>query len=64
MMTVMGDENGDDSVSVSTYSQKQMSIKIQANWPLGWFSEQLLKNQFSQIAALGYGLTVLSPKAG
>jgi len=27
---MIGDENGDDSVSVSTYSQKRMPIQIQA----------------------------------
>jgi hypothetical protein len=31
MMTMMGDENDDDSVSMSNYSQKRMSIQIQAN---------------------------------
>jgi hypothetical protein len=29
-MVMIIDENGDDSVSVSTYSQKQMPIQIQA----------------------------------
>ncbi len=38
------DENDDDFVFVRTYSQKWMPIRIQANWPLGCFLEQLLKN--------------------
>ncbi len=35
MMTMIGDENEDNSVSMSTYSQKEMPIQIQANRPLG-----------------------------
>jgi hypothetical protein len=29
-MVTIGDENGDDSVSISTYSQKRMPIQIKA----------------------------------
>jgi hypothetical protein len=28
---MIGDENGDDSVSMNIYSQKQMTIQFQAN---------------------------------
>jgi len=38
-MAMIRVENGDDSAPVSTHSQS----KSQANWPLGCFSEQLLK---------------------
>ncbi len=48
------DENDDDFVSVSTYSQKWMPIQIQENRQLDCFLEQLLKNQCLQIDALGY----------
>jgi hypothetical protein len=50
-MVMIGDENGDDFASVSTYSQKRMPIQI-----------QLLKNQSSKIDAIGYRLTVRRPR--
>ncbi len=43
MMTMMGDENDDNFVSMSTSSLKGMPIQIQANGPLGCFSELLLE---------------------
>jgi hypothetical protein len=45
---IIGDENGDDSVSVSTYSQNQMLIKIQAKPTNRLLLSKLLKNQKSK----------------
>ncbi len=42
-MTIIRDENGDDSVSVSTYSQSECQQNSRQNQLVGLFSEQLLK---------------------
>ncbi len=58
MMTIV-EENGDDSVSVSTYSQSECQSKSRQNRPLSFFSDQLLKKINLKIDALGYHLIVL-----
>ncbi len=53
-------KNGDDVFPWALW-HKGNAIQIQANRPLGCFSEQLLENLKLKIDALGYRLTVLHP---
>jgi hypothetical protein len=55
MLTMIGDENNDDFVSLSTSSLKGMPIQIQANRPL-------LENYCSQIDVHGHRLAVIRPR--
>ncbi len=60
---MIGDENGEDSVSVSTYSQSEYQSKSRQNQLLGCFSEQFMKNLKLKIDASRYCLTtVLRPR--
>jgi hypothetical protein len=43
-MTMISDENGVDSLSVSTFSPSECQYNPRQNRLLGCFSEQLLKN--------------------
>ncbi len=59
---MIGDGNGDDSVSMSTYSQSECQSKSRQNQLLSCFSEQFMKIYSSKIDAPRYRLTVLRPR--
>jgi hypothetical protein len=60
-MVMIGDENGDNSISVSTFFTKANANPNPGKIDRWFASEQLPKNQSSKIDALGYCLTVLCP---
>jgi hypothetical protein len=58
-MVMIGDENSDDFVSVTTYSQSECQSKSRQTRLLGCFSEQFMKNLKLKIdAPIGIELTV------
>ncbi len=57
LKVMTGDENGDDSVSVT-----KVYANIQAKPPLGCFSEQLLKIPKLKMDTLRNHLTLLRPR--
>ncbi len=57
LVVMIGDEDGDDSMSMSTYSQKRMPIKIQAKLTTRF----LLRTITDEWASMASGLTSRTP---